>query len=196
MVVRLGIQPGYVILVGVAVLAAVAIASQSNRDAVTASISPPRVEVKTNGGLPPGETSALTLVGKASVIDGDTVDIHGTRVRFNGIDAPESQQTCEASGSTYRCGQAAANALSNLISSGTISCARTGTDRYGRTIAKCFLDGADLSSWMVINGWAVAYRKYSLDYVADQERAKSRKVGIWAGSFMPPEEWRKAKRGQ
>jgi endonuclease YncB( thermonuclease family) len=60
-------------------------------------------------------------------------------------------------------------------------------------IAKCFADGTDLSEWMVLQGWAIAYRKYSMDYVAAEERAHDQKIGIWAGTFMVPEESRKSK---
>jgi hypothetical protein len=45
------------------------------------------------------------LVGQASVIDGDTLEIHGTRIRLSGIDAPESTQLCRGDDSLqYRCG--------------------------------------------------------------------------------------------
>jgi endonuclease YncB( thermonuclease family) len=128
------------------------------------------------------------------VIDGDTIEIHGTRIRFSGIDAPESSQTCEADGLSYRCGQKAAIALSDFIGSHTVICNKTGTDRWRRVIAKCFSEGTDISGWMVANGWAIAYRKYSMDYVADEERARDQRIGIWAGKFVAPEEWRKGKR--
>src|SRR5437868_14728126 len=103
------------------------------------------------------------LVGQASVIDGDTIEIHGTRIRFSGIDAPESRQLCEANGVSYLCGQKAAIALSDFVGAHIVSCKKTGMDRYRRVIAKCFADGTDLSGWMVSKGWAMAYRKYSMD---------------------------------
>lgn len=133
------------------------------------------------------------LVGQASVVDGDTIDIHGTRIRFNGIDAPESRQTCEADGIAYRCGQKAALALSDYIGTHTVHCTKTGMDKYRRVIARCFVDGIDLSRWMVSNGWAIAYRKYSMDYVPDEDRARDQKLGIWGGTFVAPEIWRKSK---
>lgn len=135
------------------------------------------------------------LVGTASVIDGDTIEIHGARIRMHGIDAPESRQECmRADGTAWRCGQKAALALSDLIGRSTVRCEPRDHDRYGRIVALCFKGTEDLSRWMIVNGWAVAYRKYSLDYVADEERAQRAKVGIWSGTFEMPWDWRASRR--
>lgn len=193
---RISIQPGYAILAGLAFLVFVLIAYQSfwNRPPIFVPSSVPAASAATSkAGNLPNLNVESSLTGQASVIDGDTIEIHGARIRFNGIDAPESQQTCEANGLSYRCGQKAALALSDIIGSSTVSCAKTGTDRWRRVIAKCFSDSKDLSRWMVSTGWAIAYRKYSLDYVLDEERARTLKIGIWAGTFLAPEEWRKIK---
>ena len=140
------------------------------------------------------QTPALAqqaIVGVANVIDGDTIEIHGARIRFHGIDAPESRQECiRADGKSWRCGQQAAFALSDRIGRATVRCEPRDRDRYGRVVAVCFKDGEDLNRWLVRNGWAVAYRKYSTDYVADEERAKRAKLGIWSGSFEMPWDWR------
>jgi endonuclease YncB( thermonuclease family) len=140
---------------------------------------------------PPTATS--DLIGRASVIDGDTIEIHGRRIRLNGIDAPESSQTCEVNGKMYQCGQRASFALADFIAARTVSCQQTGTDRYRRAIAKCFAAETDLGRWMVSQGWAIAYRRYSLEYVDAEESARSSKAGIWAGSFVEPEQWRHRK---
>lgn len=134
------------------------------------------------------------LSGRASVIDGDTLDIHGTRVRMQGIDAPESAQLCEREGERYRCGQQAANFLDGLIAGRPVRCTERDRDRYGRSVAVCFVGGIDLNREMVANGWAVAYRQYSRAYVVDEELAKAGRKGIWAGMFQAPEEYRRAKR--
>jgi len=61
-------------------------------------------------------SDGTTISGRATVVDGDTIDIAGARVRFNGIDAPESAQLCRnAKGKDYRCGQASAKALDGWL---------------------------------------------------------------------------------
>ncbi len=136
-----------------------------------------------------------TLVGRAKVIDGDSLDLGGTQIRLFGIDAPEGRQTCRnAEGRDYRCGRAATAALRRLVGRSVVRCEPRDIDGYGRTVAVCFKDGIDLNGWMVENGWAVAYRHYSRDYVAAEERARARRLGIWAGSFEEPWRWRRENR--
>ncbi|WP_119419756.1 thermonuclease family protein [Desertibaculum subflavum] len=133
------------------------------------------------------------ISGRASVIDGDTLEIHGQRIRLHGIDAPESAQTCKDDrGGSHRCGQRAALALSNKIGERPVACAPRGTDRYQRIIAVCHLGGEDLNAWLVSVGWAIAYRRFSTDYVSHEDAAREAKRGLWAGTFTPPEEWRRA----
>ncbi|KRB14958.1 hypothetical protein ASD99_12085 [Mesorhizobium sp. Root695] len=131
-----------------------------------------------------------TIQGQASVIDGDTLEIHGIRIRLNGIDAPESAQKCEAKGISYRCGQKAAFALDEILADKTVACTKLGIDRYGRTIAKCTVAEVDVSAEMVRRGWATAYRKYSLDYVSFEDVARASGLGIWAGPFENPAKFR------
>ncbi len=134
------------------------------------------------------------IIGVASVIDGDTIIIHGTHIRLNGIDAPESGQLCEVDDRRYLCGQKAAFALSEMLGSKTVDCRDLGRDHYGRTIGQCVSGGLDIQRWLVQQGWAIAYRKYSKEYIADEEQSRAAKLGIWAGTFMEPEEWRRRKR--
>jgi endonuclease YncB( thermonuclease family) len=135
------------------------------------------------------------IIGQASVIDGDTIEIHGKRIRFHGIDAPESRQLCnDAAGKPYRCGQRAALALSDKIGRGTVSCEPRDKDRYGRIVAVCRIGSVDLNSWLVAQGLAIAYRRYSHDYISLEAAARKAKRGVWAGSFIEPAAWRKAQR--
>jgi endonuclease YncB( thermonuclease family) len=138
----------------------------------------------------PGAAAEL-IIGQASVVDGDTLEIRGQRIRLFGIDAPEAAQTCtDAQGGVYRCGQKAALVLDARIGDGVVTCERKDTDRYGRPVAICRAYGEDLGAWLVGLGWAVALRKYSSRYVPAEELAHKRKVGMWAGGFQPPWEWR------
>lgn len=136
------------------------------------------------------------LIGVASVTDGDTIKIHGTRIRLEGIDAPESRQTCQIGSQPWRCGQKSALALADKIGRGTVRCEHLGTDRYKRVLGRCWSGPTDLNKWMVRNGWAVAYRRYSEAYVADEDAARESRVGIWAGTFEMPWDWRRADRAR
>ena len=135
------------------------------------------------------------LIGVASVIDGDTIEIHGHRIRLHGIDAPESSQLCtRPSGERWRCGQQASLALSDRIGRAIVSCQPRDRDRYGRIVAICFKGSEDLNRWMVANGWAVAYRRYSVDYVTDEDSARRSRINIWSGDFDMPWDWRAQRR--
>lgn len=135
-----------------------------------------------------------TFAGTASVIDGDTIDIHGQRIRLHGIDAPESAQTCTSAGTSWRCGAEAANKLSEKIGRQTVICDKRDTDRYGRAVAVCSVAGQDINEWLVSEGLAVAYRQYSSDYVGKEDEAKGASRGIWASEFDMPWDWRKARK--
>ena len=133
------------------------------------------------------------------VVDGDTVDVdidlgfgvwmRKQRIRMYGIDAPESNQTCLFQGKEWRCGWEATNALSNIVGKHWVTCTKIDVDRYKRVIAVCRVGPINLNAWMVKNGWAVAYRKYSSDYVADEEFSRSLGKGLWRGKFIMPWAW-------
>ena len=132
------------------------------------------------------------LKGKPRVIDGDTIWIDGTKIRLHGIDAPEANQKCSMkNGSEYRCGLASTQALRALIGSKPVICKGTTYDRYKRVIAVCYSGTVDLNAELVRKGWALAYRRYSKDYIAVEQEAQNDARGIWAGKFETPWEWRK-----
>ena len=139
------------------------------------------------------ENGKAAIVGVASVIDGDTIEIHGRRIRLEGIDAPESKQTCIRDGVAERCGQRAALHLTDRIGRLVVSCEPTGTDRYGRTLAICSEGGEDLNGMMVRDGMAVAYRAFSSRYVDEEAAARGAGRGIWATDFEMPWDWRRNK---
>src|SRR5579885_2180311 len=114
------------------------------------------------------------IFGVASVIDGDTIEIHGERIRLFGIDAPESRQECRhPDGSSWRCGQQAALALQDYIGRRLLTCEQRDVDPYHRTVAQCRVADDDISAWLVASGWAVAFTRYSHDYVEQEQQARA-----------------------
>lgn len=187
------IHPGFAVLAVVAGVTAALLILQSvnHRHATTAS-----APIPTAAPSPPPVAqmpSAPPLSGIARVIDGDTIEVRGTHVRLNGIDAPESKQTCEANGQSYACGEQATDALIVLLGARPVECTERSRDRYQRIVATCHVDSTDIGGWMVEHGWAVAYRKYSSEYVNAEDHARAAKSGIWAGTFETPWDWRRHK---
>lgn len=135
------------------------------------------------------------VTGTASVIDGDTIEIHGRRIRLWGIDAPESAQICKKVGRPWRCGQKAALALSDQIKYRVVKCQPRDTDRYARIVAVCTVGGRDIGGWLVSEGWAMDFTKYSHGaYAMRQALARIRRHGLWQGEFDYPWEWRRQRR--
>jgi endonuclease YncB( thermonuclease family) len=132
------------------------------------------------------------LQGAARVIDGDTLALGAERVRLYGIDAPERSQSCTRAGQRWRCGREAGEALERKIAGRPVRCEVLDRDRYGRHLARCRASQVDLGGWMVRQGFAVAYRKYALDYVDQERRARLARVGVWSGEFMTPEDYRRS----
>ena len=138
------------------------------------------------------KATAGEISGVPSITDGDTIKILNKRIRFHGIDTPEKKQICIKNSKEYSCGQEATNALKIKINEKLVTCkVQDKLDRYKRYIGVCFLGNVDLNKWMVINGYAVAYRRYSKDYIEDENYAKKKKIGLWSSNFIHPEKWRK-----
>ncbi|MBP0438395.1 thermonuclease family protein [Tianweitania sediminis] len=135
------------------------------------------------------------FTGRASVVDGDTIEITGQRIRFQGVDAPESWQRCQDSaGKPYRCGKVAADALDTFLAkSRPTRCEFIEYDRYKRVVADCFrADGKSVAEWLVLNGHALDFKRYSKGaYAAAERRASAAKVGMWQGEFDAPWDARK-----
>ena len=125
------------------------------------------------------------------VIDGDTIKIGNEKIRFGGIDAPELKQICFKNEEKISCGILAKNVLKKKIGKETPKCISEGKDVYKRTIAECFINEESLSKFLVSNGYAFAYRKYSRKFIKDERFAKKNKLGLWSMKFMFPWEFRK-----
>ena len=147
--------------------------------------------------------NSTEIYGIPKIIDGDTVHINNKKIRLEGIDAPEIKQQCQkeflkisaAIGFNFRknysCGAISRTKLISKINKSKIKCISLSRDRYKRYLATCYKAKTNLNKWMVRNGFAVAYKRYSKDYEGDEDYAKENKLGIWQGSFIRPEKWRK-----
>jgi endonuclease YncB( thermonuclease family) len=126
------------------------------------------------------------------VVDGDTLAIDGTTYRLEAFDAPEAGQTCD--GGTWLPGPLATAALVRLIAERPVECRPVTRDRYGRTVARCYAGGDDLSALMVAAGWGWAFRRYSVELLPIEAEAKAHGLGVHAHDCVPPWEWRAARR--
>ncbi len=143
------------------------------------------------------------IFGEALIIDGDSLRIKGERIRLLGIDAPEIKQTCKKPylkisaavglifNKDYNCGVLSKKQLAKKINNSKVKCISSSKDRYKRYLSICYKNSLNLNKWMVKQGYAVAYRKYSKQFLIDEKYAKDNELGIWQGSFLRPEKWRK-----
>ena len=148
-------------------------------------------------------TIAEEISGIPKIVDGDTVHIKENKFRLEGIDAPEMRQQCKKESlkisfiigftfyKDYNCGKVSKEKLKSKIRGSEIKWIFRTEDRYKRYIATCYKEKTNLNQWMVRNGYAIAYRRYSKKYIPDEDFAKENKLGLWQGKFMNPEKWRK-----
>ena len=127
-----------------------------------------------------------------TVVDGDTIKIGDVKIRFSGIDAPEINQTCVSSEGKVACGKISRDILITKVTNNKISCTDEGKDFYGRVLGECFVNGESLSRYLVREGFAFAYRKYSDKFILDEEYAKSNRLGMWSMKFQYPWDYRKS----
>tara|TARA_B100000945_G_C20109279_1_gene469537 strand:- start:24 stop:539 length:516 start_codon:yes stop_codon:yes gene_type:complete len=149
----------------------------------------------------PSISSDNIILGRAFVTDGDTIKINKKKIRLFGIDAPEKNQFCKKVylsilifnfQKEYPCGEKSTLALTKKLKGKIVRCElKDNKDRYNRNIGICFLRKKDINSWLVKNGYAISYKRYSNKYIFEEKYAKENKLGIWQGSFMKPEKWRR-----
>lgn len=140
-------------------------------------------------------TEPSVITGRAAVLEGDTIEINGQVIRLHGIDAPQHRQTCrDRRGAVYRCGLKSKTALDLFLWSNEISCHILSSDKYGRKLANCSLGQVDVADWLVRQGHALAFKKYSYVYINAENEARKAKRGLWSGKFRMPWEWRDQRR--
>ncbi|MGI9413356.1 MAG: thermonuclease family protein [Hyphomicrobiales bacterium] len=131
--------------------------------------------------------------GEVRIIDGDSLHVGGREVRLLGIDAPEARQTCrDETQAEWPCGRDATGTLRRLAHQAPVTCAGSGTDKYGRLLARCRAGGLDLNAEMVRRGFAVSSAEQDFAYSAEESEARTARRGLWRGEFQPPHEWRAA----
>lgn len=135
------------------------------------------------------QRSMPPLTGAVRVVDGDSLEIGGERVRLGGIDAPELHQSCGAAGRDWPCGAKAKAALAALVEGADLRCRPVDEDRYARAISICAADGRDIAARLVEQGWAVAT---GLSYRREEAAAREAGRGLWSGPFDLPADWRAA----
>src|SRR3982074_3792980 len=142
-------------------------------------------------GLLPAMAQAADITGVPKIREGDHIQIGNSRIRLGGIDAPSTDQLClNTSGERWTCGVAARDELIKHVGSKAWTCHPRTTDRRGRTVARCEVDGEDIQKWLVATGWALSYTRVSHDYDADEKAAREAKAGMWQGAFIAPWDWR------
>lgn len=135
--------------------------------------------------------TAKQLTGLATIVDGDTLEVSGERIRLFGVDAPETDQVCLGNtGKLYDCGVSAREFVKTLTHGSTVTCIGDERDRYKRLLAICNVGNDDLNAKLVEAGWALAYVQYSKSYISAEASARSRSAGLWAGAFFAPWDWR------
>jgi len=136
-------------------------------------------------------TEQMAALGKARIIDGDTIEIEGTSFRLSGIDAPELGQPCvNKDGAGFDCGVVARRGLEAIVAGHEVSCKAETIDRYNRPVARCEVNGRDIAEAMITSGLAIPYLDYSTAYQTQGELAEANKIGIWNTSFEKPWEYR------
>ncbi len=143
-------------------------------------------------GFPP--LARAELSGPVEVLDGDTLEISGQRIRLFGIDAPDSRQTCERRSRAWACGARATETLARLVGGRDVTCYERDRDAFGRVQAVCYAAGRELNAAMVRAGMALAYRDRPTDYGTVEIQAQRAGRGLWSGAFTMPWDWPKTDR--
>ena len=136
--------------------------------------------------------SSPSFAQLVKIVDGDTIYINKIKYRFHGIDAPEMKQICiDENNKNIKCGVLSKQKLVAKINHQKVNCKHISVDRYKRVVAECFVNSESLSRYLVKNGYAFAYRRYSDQFVQDEEYAKLNQLGLWKMKFDFPWDYRK-----
>ncbi len=135
--------------------------------------------------------SAADVTGVPRIVSADRVQIGNARIRLSSIEAPSPDQLClDANGKRWTCGISARDELARHVGAQSWTCHITGTNRFGRSLAQCTVEGEDIQRWLVQNGWALSFIRQPHAYDGDEQAARTAKAGLWAGAFIAPSAWR------
>ena len=136
--------------------------------------------------------SAETITGPVRPMDGDTFEMAGIGViRLADIDAPEMGQKCQGGPrELHHCGTFVADVLAARIRGQSVECEVHALDEYERRLASCTHAGEDLSAWLVSEGLALAFRRFSERFVPEEEAARAAGRGLWQTTFETPWNYR------
>jgi endonuclease YncB( thermonuclease family) len=139
----------------------------------------------------PAAGHAVEISGVPKIREADQIQIGSARIRLGGIDAPSTDQLClNTHGERWACGVAARDELIKHVGTRSWTCQTRATDRRGRTVARCQVDGEDIQKWLAASGWALALVRITRDYEPDEKAAREAKAGMWQGAFIAPWDWR------
>jgi endonuclease YncB( thermonuclease family) len=111
-------------------------------------------------------------------------------IRLADIDAPEMAQKCQGGPQERDCGAFVADALAGRIRGQSVECEVHAIDEHKGRIASCIHAGEDLSTWLVSEGLALAFRRFSEGLVPVEEAAKAAGRGLWQTTFEAPWDYR------
>ncbi|PYG27759.1 thermonuclease family protein [Pelagimonas varians] len=138
-----------------------------------------------------GHSASADLSGPVHVVDADTIKVHGQSIRLHAIDAPEVKQHCGGPGQpVWACGIWVKTRAQELFEGQFAQCEALETDRYGRMVARCLVNGQDMGQVLVSQGLAFAYRKYGWDYDLDEKGAAVSGRGLHGTGVVNPAEYR------
>lgn len=132
------------------------------------------------------------ITGHPRVIDGDTLEIDGHRIRLGGIDAPERAETCrDARGKSWRCGAWATDQTRKLLARQRLTCVDLGDRTYDRIVGRCYLNGQDLAVTLIEAGIARPCLRFARAqgqerrYLQAETVAVAARAGIYSGPLNP-----------
>ena len=132
------------------------------------------------------EAATAQVVGRAGVLTSDTFQLRGQVFQLHGVDSIEFHQFCLVEGRAWACGASATRAFQTLLDPVIVTCEATGEMNGDAAFAVCTSEEGDIADIMVRQGWALAVRDQSEDYVATEEAARAAGEGVWVGAVVEP----------